>query len=71
MKDSKRRFLSMSHGVHLSNIQCSSIAGEQKDMSNISYAFAIDFIMYAMIYTDVSQTLSIISKYQINSGKAH
>jgi Reverse transcriptase (RNA-dependent DNA polymerase) len=73
MKDSKRGFLPMSHGVHLSKTQCHLTTGEQEDMSKISYASAIGYIMYAMIciHPDVSHSLSITSRYQANLDKTH
>jgi hypothetical protein len=42
-------------------------------MSKISYASAIDYIMYAMICThlDISHASSITSRYQANPDKTH
>ena len=42
-------------------------------MSKISYASAIGSIMYAMLCTrsDVSYTLSIMSRYQSGLGESH
>jgi len=73
MENSKRGFLPMSHGVHLSKTQSSSTPGELEDMRRIPYASAIGSIMYAMICTrpDVSYALSITSRYQANPGMAH
>ena len=73
MENSKRGFLPMSHGVHLSKTQSPSTPGELEDMRRIPYASAIGSIMYAMICTrpDVSYALSITSRYQANPGMAH
>ena len=42
-------------------------------MSKITYASAIESIMYAMISTrpDVSYTLSVTSRYQSDPGESH
>jgi hypothetical protein len=73
MQDSKKCFLSMSHGITRSKKQCPSEADEQERMKVIPYALAIGSIMYAMICTcpDVSYALSATSKYQLNYGEAH
>ncbi|WVZ90285.1 hypothetical protein U9M48_036595 [Paspalum notatum var. saurae] len=66
MHDSKKGFLPMSPGTILSKTQCSSTTDEQKRMSEIPYASAIESIMYAMICTrpNVSFALSVTSRYQ-------
>ena len=63
----------MSHGVHLSKTQCLLTTDEQSNMSRVPYASAIGSIMYAMLCTrpDVSYTLSVMSRYQANSGLEH
>jgi hypothetical protein len=73
MQDSKKCFLSMSHGITRSKKQCPSKADEQERMKAIPYALANGSIMYAMICTcpDVSYALSATSKYQSNYGEAH
>jgi hypothetical protein len=62
MEQSKKGFLPMSHGIHLSKTQCPSTIDR---MSKVPYASAIGSIMYAMISTclDVSCALSATSRY--------
>jgi hypothetical protein len=73
MQDSKKGFLSMSHGITLSKKQCPTDPNEQERIKAIHYASAIGSIMYAMIYTcpDVSYALSGTSRYQSNYSDAH
>jgi hypothetical protein len=73
MQDSKKGFLSMSHGITLSKKQYPSEPDEQERMRVIPYASAIGSIMYAMICmcSDVSYALSATSMYQSNYGEAH
>jgi hypothetical protein len=49
MEQSKKGFLSMSHGMRFSEKQCPSIVEEWEHMSKVPYASAIGSIMYAMI----------------------
>ena len=53
MKDSKRGFLPMSHGIKLSKSQCPTTEDERERMHKIPYASAIGSIMYAMLCTDL------------------
>jgi hypothetical protein len=73
MQDSKKGFLSMSHGITLSKKQCPTDPDEQERMRAIPYALTIGSIMYAMICThlDVSYALSAMSRCQSNYGEAH
>jgi hypothetical protein len=73
MQDSKKGFLSMSHGITLSKKQCPLKPDEQERMRVILYASAIGSIMYAMLCThpDVSYALSATSRYQSNYGDAY
>lgn len=73
MEQSKKGFLPMSHGMHLSKTQCPSTADEWECMSKVPYASAIGSIMYAMISTcpDVSFALSVASRYQSDPGEKH
>ena len=66
MQDSKRGFLSMSHGIKLSKSQCPTMKDERERMDKIPYASAIGSIMYAMFCTrlDVSYALSMKSRFQ-------
>ena len=73
MKESKKGFLPMSHGVYLSKDMCPKTQKERDKMSRIPYASAIGSIMYAMLCTqiDVSNALSICSRYKSNPGEHH
>jgi hypothetical protein len=51
MEQSKKGFLPMSHGIHLSQKQCPAMANERECMSKVPYALAIGSIMYAMLST--------------------
>jgi hypothetical protein len=73
MEQSKKGFLPISHGIHLSKTQCPSMTDELDRMSKVPYASAIGSIMYAMISTrpDVSYALSATSRYQSDLGESH
>ena len=73
MEQSKKGFLPMSHGIHLSKTQCPTTTDERERMSKVPYASAIGSIMYAMISTrpDVSYALSVTSRHQTNPGESH
>ena len=73
MKNSKRGFLSMCHGISLSKTWCPTAQDEQDRMSKIPYAFSIRSIMYAMVCTrlDVSYSLSMTCRYQSDPGEGH
>ena len=59
MEESKKVFLPMSHGVHLSKDMSPKTQEEKEYMSRIPYASTIGSIMYAMLCTrpDVSYAL--------------
>jgi hypothetical protein len=73
MELSKKGFLPMSHGIHLSQKQCAATAYEQEHMSKVPYALAIVSIMYAMISTctDISYAISVTSRHQADPGEGH
>ena len=73
MEETKKGFLPISHGAHLSKTQCPSTADEQDSICKVPYASAIGSIMYAMISTgpDVSYALSVTSRYQSDPGESH
>ncbi|KMS99784.1 hypothetical protein BVRB_1g020780 [Beta vulgaris subsp. vulgaris] len=73
MKNSKRGFVPMSHGISLSKSQYPTELDELKRMSSIPYASAIGSIMYAMISTrpNVAYALSMCGRFQANLGEAH
>jgi hypothetical protein len=57
----------------LSKAQCPATSKDRETMSNVPYASAIGSIMYAMlcIRPDVSNALSLTSRYQSDSGVEH
>ena len=61
MQNSKRGFLPMSHGVHLSKTICPRTQAEKDKMDKVPYASAIGSIMYAMICTrlDISYAVNM------------
>ena len=73
MEQSKKGFLPVSHGTHLSQKQCPATANERERMSKVPYTSAIGSIMYAMISTrlDVSYAISATSRYQADLGEGH
>ena len=73
MQDSKRGFLSMSHGIKLSKSQCPTTKDERERMDKIRYASTICSIMYAMLCTqpDVSCALSMTSRFQSDPSECH
>ncbi|KAL0451478.1 UNVERIFIED_CONTAM: Retrovirus-related Pol polyprotein from transposon TNT 1-94 [Sesamum latifolium] len=66
MKNTKRGYLPMRHGVKLSKKQSPKIDQELKRMSNIPYASAVGSIQYAVQCTrpNVAYALSVTSRYQ-------
>jgi hypothetical protein len=73
MEQSKKWFLPMSHGIHLSQKQCPLTANERECMSKEPYASAIGSIMYAMISThpNVSYAISATTRHQADPGEDH
>ncbi|KAL0285430.1 UNVERIFIED_CONTAM: Retrovirus-related Pol polyprotein from transposon TNT 1-94 [Sesamum radiatum] len=73
MKNSKRGFLLVRHGVKLSKKQSPKIDEELRKMFNIPYSSAVGSIQYVVQYIrpDVAFALSITSRYQACAGEAH
>lgn len=73
MSESKKGYLPIRHGIHLSKSMCPRTEDERICMSKIPYASAIGSIMYAMLCTrpDVSYALSVTSRYQSDPGMDH
>jgi hypothetical protein len=73
MEQSKKGFLLMSHGIHLSQKKCPATANEQERMSKVPYASTIGSIMYSMISThpDVSYSIRTTSRHQADPGEDH
>ncbi|KAM1747093.1 hypothetical protein ACFX11_013661 [Malus domestica] len=73
MEQSKKGFLPVRHGNHLSKSMEPKTPEEIVHMSRIPYASAIGSLMYAMICTrpDIAYAVSITSRYQSNPGLEH
>ena len=66
MEDSKKGFLLLRHGIHLSKDMCPKTLEEIQRISRIPYASVIGSFMYAMLCSrpDISYAVSITSRYQ-------
>ena len=73
MNESKRGYLPMNQGIHLSKKMSPKTTEERNRMSSIPYASAIESIMYAMLCTkpDVAYVLGIISRFLVDPEKDH
>jgi Reverse transcriptase (RNA-dependent DNA polymerase) len=73
MQDSKRDFLSMSHGISLSESQCTRTREQREKMRMVPYASVVGSIMYAMLCTrpDVSHALNMTNRYPKDPGEDH
>ena len=73
MDISKKGFIPMLHGKHLSKSMCPRTQEEKERMSRIPYASAIGSIMYAMLCTrpDVAFAVSVTSRFQSMYGEEH
>ena len=71
MEGSKRGYLSIGHGIHLSKKMSPKTPEERNRMSSIPYASAVGSIMYAMLCTrpDVAYALGIASRFQADLGE--
>ena len=73
MEGSKRGYLPIGHGIHLSKKMSPKTPEERNRMSSIPYASAVGSIMYAMLCTrpDVAYALGIASRFQADPGEDH
>ena len=73
MDGSKRGYLPMSQGIHLSKKMSPKTPEERNRMSSIPYASTVGSIMYAMLCTrpDVAYALGIASRFQADPGEDH
>ena len=71
MDNSKKEFLPMRHGVHLSKSMCPQSEEDRQEMSNVPYASAVGSLMYAMLCTrpEIAYSMSVVSEFQANPGK--
>jgi ATP-binding cassette subfamily B (MDR/TAP) protein 1 len=61
----------LANHFRLSIVQCSKIDDDEKDMSKISYASVVRYLMYVMvcIRPDLAHSVSIESKFLSNPGR--
>ena len=73
MEQSKKGFLPVRHGIHLSKSMGPKTPEKIRQMNTIPYASAIGSLMYAMICTrpDIAYVVSITNRYQSNPGSEH
>ena len=73
IEKSKKGFLPISHGVHLSKDMYPRTHEEREQMDRIPYTSTIGSIIYAMLCMrhDISHALSITSRYQANPSEKH
>ena len=73
MEGSKRGYLPIGHGIHLSKKMSPKTPEERNRMSSIPYASAVGSIMYAMLCTrpDVAYALGIASRFQADPREDH
>ncbi|CAL9012984.1 unnamed protein product [Prunus brigantina] len=73
MEQTKKHFLHVRHGIHLSKSMSPKTPEKVKQMSNIPYAFATGSLIYATLCTrpDISYAVSITSRYKSNPGLEH
>ena len=66
MEGSKRGYLPIGHGIHLSKKMSPKTPEERNRMNSIPYASAVGSIMYAILCTkpDVAYVLGIVSRFQ-------
>ena len=73
MKDFKKGFIPMRHGVQISKEQSPKTLDDKALMERMSYASLIRSIMYTMecIRLDVAYALSVTSKFQADPTEKH
>lgn len=73
MKGSKSVVTPLAPHFRLSGNQSPTTAEDKENMKNVPYASAVGSLMYAMVCTrpDISQAVSVVSRFMANPGKAH
>ena len=71
MNNAKPVQLPLASHFRLSNLQCPQIKAEKQDMSNVPYANAVGFLMYAMVLTrsSIAYVVSVVSRYMAQLEK--
>jgi hypothetical protein len=70
MHESKSVKVPIPIGVKLSADQCPKTQEEEEDMSHVSYASAVDSLMYAMVCTrpDIAHAVGVLSRVKTREG---
>lgn len=73
MQDAKSVTTPLAPHFRLSGKQSPTTAEEKALMEKVPYASAVGSLMYAMVCTrpDISQAVSVVSRFMANPGKAH
>ena len=73
MKDAKSVVTPLAPHFRLSGKQSPIIAEDKAYINNVPYASVVGSLMYAMVCTrpDISQAVSVVSRFMVNPGKAH
>ena len=63
----------MEKGEKLSNNLCLKTSEQNERMEKVSYASAMESLMYVMLCTrtDISYVVGMVNRYQYNPGEAH
>ena len=71
MENFKKDYLPIDHEIFLLKEDCPTTPQEREHMSRVSYALAVDSIMYVLTCTrsDVAYSLGVVSRYQSNPGE--
>ena len=73
MKNFKKRYLPIDHGIFLSKRNYLTISQEREHMSRIPHALVMESIMYIMTCTisDIAYSLGVVSRYQSDPEENH
>ncbi|KAL1370701.1 hypothetical protein AAHE18_01G080100 [Arachis hypogaea] len=73
MKNAKSVVMPLAPHFRLSGKQSPTTAEDKAYMENVPYASAVGSLMYVLVCTrpDISQAVSVVSRFMANRGKAH
>ena len=73
MKNFKKGYLLIGHGIFFSKRDCSTTPQEREHLSRVLYVSVVDAIMYTMIYIrpDMAYSLEVVNRYQSDSRENH
>ena len=71
MENAKLVSTHLANHSHLSTSQCPKTVEKIEDMSKVSYASAVGYLMYTMVCTrpNLARAMSVVSKYMANLEK--